>query len=484
MTALHSQALEPGAGSPAAATAVIVGAFAGARAWAWASGLRFDASEAARFWHFIEPALLANRLGESLLHLHAQPPLFNAWLGLYDKIFGEGMAVAFGLSYLALGVVLCVKMLAMARALDVPVWPRTIGVAIVCTSPSVLLYEHFLLYAYPVAVLLTWSAASLHRALEQGRGRDWWVFAGLVAAVVLMRALYHPVWLLLVLAGAVWASWRVHGSGRKVLAPALAALLVVGAVLAKNHALFGQATLSSFSGMNLSRVVLDRMDADERADWVARGVLSPWAATGAFKPLPDYVPAPPATRTGVALLDRPFKADGSVNFHHQAYLRISDQLRQDSLAVIRQRPGVYLSSVGQNLMRTLHPASTYAPLAAARERIAPLVAVYEPVLGWPPWLGATGVWIVLLPAILIATGVSIWRGRGAVGPRWVLTAYLAGCIVYVVAVGALMERTENMRFRFDVEPMIWLLLLAALQEAWRAARARWWPAPPPDADLW
>ena len=155
-------------------------------------GLRFDASEAAAFWHFIEPELLRERLVESVFYLHSQPPLFNLWLGVYHKLFGDAMPLAFAVTYVTLGAALCVQMHALARAAAVSPWLRTVGVAVFCASPAVLLYENFLLYSYPVAMLLTWSAARLHRALETGRERDWFVFSAIVVALVLMRALYHP----------------------------------------------------------------------------------------------------------------------------------------------------------------------------------------------------------------------------------------------------------------------------------------------------
>ncbi|MSO45616.1 MAG: hypothetical protein EXQ59_02450 [Acidobacteria bacterium] len=468
------------------------------RALAYALGLRFDASEAAAFWHFIEPELLRDRLAESLFYLHAQPPLFNLWLGVYLKLFGDAMPLAFALTYVALGAALCVQMNALAEALDVFRWLRIIGVAVFCTSPAVLLYENFLLYAYPVAVLITWSAVRFHRALTSGRERDWLVFSAIVTSIVLMRALYHPLWLVLVLAGAALAlpakagshgrgaeagshgreMWLPPSGGRRaLLRPALIAVLLVGAVLAKNQVVFGHATLSSFTGMNLSRVVLDRMDEQERTAMVKRGALSTWATTGGFQYLWEYDPAPRVEPTTVPLLDRTFKADGSVNLHHRGYLVISDQLLRDSLVVIRERPSIYVRSVWENVKQTLRPASTYEPLAAARARIGPLVRVYEPILGWIPASGPMGLWPVLLPLVLLAGGADLWRGLSraqsrdsAPDARSALIAYLLFNIVYVITVGALMERSENQRFRFDVDPMIWVLLLVALDRLSRRTR--------------
>jgi len=445
----------------------------GVRALAYALGLRFDASQAAAFWHFIEPELLRERLVESVFYLHAQPPLFNLWLGVYYKLFGDAMPLAFAATYVALGAVLCVQMNVLARELGVSRWLRVIGVAVFCTSPAVLLYENFLLYSYPVAVLLTWSAVRFHRALTSGRERDWLVFSVIITAIVLMRALYHPLWLAVVLIGAAVAVPRKGGSHTRVgllARPALLAVLLVGAVLAKNQLVFGHATLSSFSGMNLSRVVLDRMDEQERDAWVKQGVLSSWASTGGFQYLWEYAPAPRVAPTTVPLLDRTYKADGSVNLHHRAYVVISDQLWRDSLVVIRERPSLYLRSVWENVKQTLHAASTYEPLTEARERIGPIVRVYEPMLGWIPALGAMGIWPVLLPLVLLAGGADLWRGRRARDAPPALIAYLLFNIVYVISVGALMERSENQRFRFDVDPMIWVLMLVALDRLSRRRR--------------
>jgi hypothetical protein len=130
-----------------------------------------------------------------------------------------------------------------------------------------------------------------------------------------------------------------------------------------------------------------------------------------------------------------------------------------------------MRSVWQNLMQTLHAASTYAPLAGARVQIAPLVRVYEPIFGWIPFFGAMGVWPVLLPLVLAATVAALWRQRAAVDVRWLLIAYLVCNVAYVIGVGALMERSENQRFRFDVDPMIWMLLLAVVPR-WQRAGGR------------
>src|SRR5690606_22626116 len=118
---------------------------------------RFDVSPFGGFWHLIDPDLLRERLAESLFYLHSQPPLFSLWLGIYAKLFPDEAAFgrAFALSYLALAVLHALLLVGLARALGLRGWLSFLPAALFTASPSVLLYESFLFYSYPVLVLVS-----------------------------------------------------------------------------------------------------------------------------------------------------------------------------------------------------------------------------------------------------------------------------------------------------------------------------------------
>src|SRR5580658_543113 len=75
----------------------------GSRAVARISGLRFDATALDWGWQQLDTRLLKERLFESLFYLHAQPPLFNLFLGLVLKAAGAWSLSAFEVLFVAMG---------------------------------------------------------------------------------------------------------------------------------------------------------------------------------------------------------------------------------------------------------------------------------------------------------------------------------------------------------------------------------------------
>ena len=80
------------------------------------AGVRFDTTPLERFWQFVDPVLLQDRLVESLLHLHSQPPLFNLGLGLVLKLLGDHATAALEIVYVGLGLVLTIALHALLRS--------------------------------------------------------------------------------------------------------------------------------------------------------------------------------------------------------------------------------------------------------------------------------------------------------------------------------------------------------------------------------
>jgi hypothetical protein len=141
--------------------------FTGSRAVAWALGLRFDANSLSWFWQYIDPALLKTRLLESLFYFHAQPPLYNLWLGVLLKLFGGQFRDASHGTYVLVGLVGTGALALFLAKLGVP---RLLAVVLALAfflSPTAILYENWLFYEYPVAVLLIFAVLTLYLFLER-----------------------------------------------------------------------------------------------------------------------------------------------------------------------------------------------------------------------------------------------------------------------------------------------------------------------------
>ena len=320
---------------------LIAAVFAASRALYFAAGVRFNDWPLGVYWQYLDPFLLKRKLGESLLHLHGQPPLFNLYLGTALATGHE--RTVFVVTFLLGGLAVYAGSFLVMRRLGVSA-PLAFALATwLAVSPAFVAYENWLFYSLPVAALLVLAALAFERALRTGRVRDGFVFLLLLAVVCLTRSLYHLVYLLaavalLALGGRDW---------RRALAAGLVPVLLVVSLYAKNKVLFGHFAASTWTGMSLGHLTIDPLPRVEADRLVAAGTLSPASLLPAYSRARVYQGAyfdpPPATRVRALYWEE--KTTGAPNYHHAAYVRISEDLLRDSLWVLRHRPRVYLASV-------------------------------------------------------------------------------------------------------------------------------------------
>ena len=254
--------------------------------------------------------------------------------------------------------------------------------------------------------------------------------------------------------------------------------------------LSGHFTASTWTGMNLARVTTDALPPAERARLVAAGRLSPASLVPAFSPPADYPRAYfedlPPTRVRALYWER--KTTGAANFNHAAFPRISDDLLRDALWVLRHRPGVYFSSVGEGWEIYFRSPSDLRFLGIGNiAALRPATDAFDVAfLGrWPwPWRAASGeagatrrYWGLLLGLpVVLGYGLATAAGRGAAGraldrSQRLVVAFLCFNVVYVAFVGNLLEVGENNRFRFETDPfsvcLLGVLVDRVLVDRWR-----------------
>jgi hypothetical protein len=459
--------------------------FAVSRAFYFSLGVRFNDGPLGVYWQYLDPFLLRRRLAESLLALHAQPPLFNLCLGLALKT-GQERAV-FGATFLLAGLVLYSGTFLLMRRLSVAP-PLAFALATwMATSPAFVAYENWLFYTLPVAAALVLAALAFARAARTGRTRDGLVFLAVVGAVSLARSLYHLVFLLAA-AALLALCWR---DPRRALKASALPLLLVIALYAKNAVLFGHFTPSTWTGMNLARLTTDALDRGDAQRLVGTGTLSPASLVPAFSRPADYPRSyfDAALATRVRALAWETKTTGATNFNHAAYIAISEDLQRDGRWVILHRPLTYLRSVREAWgVYFRSPADLrflgIANIAALRGALD----VYDVVFfGRWPWPrpdddpGAPRRCGMLVAGLLLAFGTGLaaaaGRGPGRTFDRTqrLLVAFLCLTIGYVALVGNLLELGENNRFRVETDPLSLCLLGLLVEAAWKKVRAR--PSP-------
>lgn len=445
-----------------------------------AFGLRFDSS-ALGFWQVLDLPLLRGDLLRSVFYLHAQPPLFNLAVGIVLKWVPEARAPAvFEALFLVFGYLGILGIHALLVELGAP-RRAALAVALVQTvSTTWLVYESWLFYTLPTAVLVTWAAVWLARA-ARGRAGAALAFAAVVAALSWTRATYQPVWVVAALALLLFAvrscAPDVRACARR---SALGALVLALTLPAKNYFLVGSFTSSTWLGMSLARMTTERLDEETREDWIRTGELDPVTRVRGFSPLSDYPvdlrEPPPGTPAHPALL-APTKSDGSPNLNHAAYVGIGRAYRRAALVVLRKRPGVYVDRVRRALVTWLRPPTDYILVVPQREALG----------AWDRWHGRLLLWssgdrrragptLVLLPAAALFLAALLWRPPVQRRRLLLLVAFPVLTIAWNLTVGNLAEVEENNRFRVEVEGLMVVLgswgLIEVARLAWAALHSR------------
>jgi hypothetical protein len=352
------------------------------------------------------------------------------------------------------------------------------------TAPTFVAYENWLFYSLPVAALLVLAALAFDRAMETGRVRDGVAFLATLAVVCGARSLYHLVYLL---AAAFLLAFGWRDARRALLAAALPVALVAG-LYAKNAVLFGHFAASTWTGMSLGHLTTDALPTVEARRLVAAGTLSPASLVPAFSRARVYQGAyfdpPPATRVRALYWEE--KTTGAPNYNHAAYIRISEDLLRDSLWVLRHRPRLYLSSVGEAWSIYFRGPGELRFLGAENiEAMRPASDLYDAVFflrrpapdGGGDAKAPARYWglIIGLPLVFVV-GVAAALGRGPGAPLDRRARLLAGLlcfnIAFVAVVGNFFELGENNRFRFETDPLSLCLFGLALQSGVDLLRRR------------
>jgi hypothetical protein len=442
-------------------------------------GIRFSASGLGTFYQYLDPVILREDLGRGLFYLHAQPPLFNLYLGVVLKTAPGWSHAAFAATFAGAGLGLLLGLGWLARRLGAPGWAAAGVPALLALTPGYLVYSHWLFYTLPVAALLVLAACALAEYARAGRACHAHLFVWAAAAVLLTRSLFHPLWLLASLA--VCAGLLERRLRRPLIVATAVPLLLVGGWYAKTYALAGTFAGSSWLGISLSKWW--PLTQGELSALAAGGVVPAFWASWVHEP-DFYRPygffaaagAPP----GHPALAAPYKSTGAPNLNHADYARISVALEQGARNLVRLRPERYL-------LRTLTAARVF--LQPGPDSVAHLVDYDFAGVRW--WRSVStdllfrtrpirypqdlvepdpGLTPLLFVALLLFGG---WRLLGRSGPNpatRAVHAFLVVTVLWVAVVSSLIEVGENDRMRWEIEPFLAALVASALGGV-RAARS-------------
>jgi hypothetical protein len=478
----------------------LVVCFAASRIGFWLAGVRFDlAPLTAGSEQVLAVSLLKHELFTSVWYLHSQPPLFNLYCGLILHLPGGLQRTGAWVSFMAVGLVLVIATYLLLVELRVSATLALIVALAMVASPSNILYENWLFYAYPSAAALVLGGLFCARYLHTGKWLYGLGFFSCICVLALLDSLYQPIWVLAVL---LLMAFIVRDRVRQLLTVAAIPVLLVTGWVVKDAFMFGTYSTSSWIGMNLADLTLvPAARSGQLHELVREGKLTPLALVGPWKEVSAYTPKfVPDDRMGVDALDDRFDTSGAANFNNIVYVRVSSLLLADDLRYIELEPGNYVHYVAIGAAVWLTPSDQYPFVYQNWLKIHPWVDGFDKVIGWQPdeapaattaldaVLGRApaasqiSYSTVLVSAVaLIGAPVFLWFRRRNLGRNMVgMVVFLWGTIAYAYATSSLLDIAENNRLRFELGPFP--LVLAIVVVLWsiepilpeRLLDSRWW----------
>lgn len=360
----------------------------------------------------------------SLWYLHIQPPLLDTVRAVLARVYrtaeGEalmrkvdaGLYAAWILASSALAALVCLWLCRLRSAvLAVP------AALLFVLHPASIFYASLLDGTLVSALGATWFLYELWKA-RGGGGSS----ARLGAAILLLfftRSVFQ--WPFLVVAA---VSLALLGMPWRRLAVLVATVgLVMGLYMAKQRVLFGITFTSSFAADNFCKGLHEYCPG-------VTGVARP--------PLPDPARA--------RVLSRTAKLNGEYNYNQVAFLRRSFAQMEEYRALLRTRTWRQnADALRRNVAFWLRPSSRYTAHVLV-DRL-PWRSAFDFVFSGATLVG------------LLGLGVLVWLARAG-RASWRSGLALSLPVGYVFAVSVLFEGGENMRFKFFLEPALFVFLAA------------------------
>ena len=478
---------------------VLLGAFAVSRVAYGFAGVTFDASGIDYSSQLLDQTLLQDRLVESVWYLHAQPPAYNFFVGAVLKLSPFSRELSFHLAFLALGLVMILVLHDLSRRLRLGRWTAVVVAILIAGAPTIVLFENWLSYEYPVMVMLLVLVDLAARYGEKGSPGVLVAAVSVAALTTLTRSMMHPVWLLAVFLGLVL--WR--RPTRTGLALAVLPLLVVGLFIVKNQVLFGNPQLSSWFGYNVRNVVIGPLTDEQKGILAAEGFTPATPADCTVKH-PDV----PAVADEFKRFQPDYGGDPISNFNNECIIVKFNAMQQDAFTVAKARPKWVARNVGGAVEIWATPSSLNPFVFQNRQKLGVPEEVYRRAVlldtAWEPTIPIPNAWPVKISApdarhhvsltMLLGTAL-VSVGAAAVAVRWRrrsgarLALFIGGgTVAFAALAGTLFEYSENNRIRFVTEPLTLLLAVAIVAfgvrwvRHWRAGADGDEPAAIDDSD--
>jgi len=410
-----------------------------------AEGVYFQEHSSEDMMQTVSLVDLRERPLQTLLVLHIQPPLLDTVRAALARLWPDagrralvrrvdrGLYFVWMLVYAAMGALVFHWLRQLLASTPI----AAVAALVFLLHPATIFYGTYLEGTLLTSFGILWLCYALWRIPARG------ATLALGTAYLLLffvRSIFQwPALLVLV------AALLLRGAPRRsVLAFALPCTLVVGSFMLKQYLVFRSTSTSSFAGSSCLQALGEVPEMGFSS--TVETPLGPLLSHASWDDLPTA-------------LTRPTKIGGAHNFNHLADLANERQLARRCRARLASDPlESTLRAWSTNLYIFFQPSSRYVTPHVIVDRL--------------PWRGAFD-WVFSASrlVLLLAAATLVWvrRRRG----RDVLRGLgIALPVLFVSVACVVFERDENMRYKFFVEPVLYVFLVAQATALAGALRRR------------
>lgn len=298
--------------------------------------------------HFLDPVILKTNLLQGLYYLHAQPPMFNLFLGILLKL-DPYLSINFlaPAIYFCLGLFLCLGSFLLLKILGASEKLAFVGALAVMFFPSLIQSERWLEFFYPVTAGVLALALLVYYFVKTRRLSYFFWFFFIMAAMVLTWGFYHLLaWMipLMVLAGLL--VYKLNLPNKKYYFLIMLVFFLLGSsIYVKNYIQYGMFTSSTWQGFNITGII-HYVKKPEIQALVDKKVVTPLALIPRLLgPSVYYNYYHLTPKSGNDALDNLYKSSGSINFNNWIYPLASKESQSNTLKILVRYPGRYFMSV-------------------------------------------------------------------------------------------------------------------------------------------
>lgn len=426
-------------------------------------GVSLENTALLEYWQYLDSNSLKNNLLNSLWYQHSQPPLFNLLLGIILKCSGTHASLVMEILLMTVSLLNGILLLRIMRHIAGNSRLPLVLSLIYLLSPATILFENEIFYtSFLSMLLLTAVHFMINFAGKRNRLNAFGIFCAL-GLVCLTKSMYHLLWLSLV-AGIILLFYRQKKEIRKLLPAVMLSLVLVGGWYVKNQLIFNSFSASSWTGMNLSRIVFQNVEVADSQDIAFIGPFMPISYYKSYIS-DDYKKKYGGINDPVLISET--KNGRFMNMNNAGYLQVSRRFMETSTGYAVQHPAKYLKNVFTAFVIYFTPASSYFKVVVNNNRIR----YYDMFYSFNPahlfkleTQKKQALVLAAVPKFLAYFLVFfiVLRDTFRSGAKSMVEIFIIVTILFSLTVSSLLEYGENMRFRYELEPLFLVLVARAI----------------------